>query len=581
MVNLDDFVLGYHQDTRTKCPECGDSRKKKNVKTFSITVKVDHTLYYCHHCGISGSVKRKKFYEEYMKPEKVVKIPTELNSNVETIKDFFHGRGVKLDNLDALPTMTTGTRFFGGQEQQAIGFVYGTRENPTAIKWRSIDGKNFICEGAPRSFYGIEQVQEEEDLIVVEGECDTIALASIGIPSVSCPNGAPIKVSNNRVSPEEDNKFSYVWEERERIEKAKRVILATDNDQAGEALAEEIARRVGRAKCWRVKFPEGTKDANDVLDKLGAEQTRKIFYNPEPVPLSGVYGASEYFDQVKEIYEKGHGKGESTGFASLDELFTVKEGQLTVVTGMPSSGKSELLDAIAMNLAEQKSWKFAICSWENPVAWHIAKLCEKRTRRPFFDADKSRMTEAELQEATDFINQHFCFLESRDGALSTIDSVLDRIKQAVCRLGCRGAIIDPYNYIEHEGGEEHLNISQLLTKLVSFAQAWGIHLWIVAHPAKLRAYEDGTMPIPKGQQISGSAAWHAKADLGITVHRTDTDVEVHCWKSRFKWTGRQGVAVLNYDASTGTYSDPAPTQELSSVLSNIRGREWDIDLDDL
>ena len=44
-------------------------------------------------------------------------------------------------------------------------------------------------------------------------------------------------------SPEEGNKFSYIWEERERLERCKRVILATDNDQAGEALAEEIARR--------------------------------------------------------------------------------------------------------------------------------------------------------------------------------------------------------------------------------------------------------------------------------------------------------------------------------------------------
>ena len=130
--------------------------------------------------------------------------------------------------------MTTGVRRFGGEEKEAIGFVYGARENPSAIKWRSIDGKNFICEGAPRSFYGIENLDEDaDDLIVVEGEADVIALGSLSIKAVSCPNGAPIKVSNNRVSPEEDNKFVGVWEERD--EKAKRVILAVDNDEAGEA----------------------------------------------------------------------------------------------------------------------------------------------------------------------------------------------------------------------------------------------------------------------------------------------------------------------------------------------------------
>ena len=44
--------------------------------------------------------------------------------------------------------------------------------------------------------------------------------------------------------PRGGQQVAYVWEERERIEKAKRVILAVDNDEAGEALAEELARRV-------------------------------------------------------------------------------------------------------------------------------------------------------------------------------------------------------------------------------------------------------------------------------------------------------------------------------------------------
>ena len=71
---LEEYVLGHNRDSRVKCPECGDQRKKKNQKTFSITIKPDGTLYHCHHCGLSGVVKREKFYEAYM--EKVVKIPT-------------------------------------------------------------------------------------------------------------------------------------------------------------------------------------------------------------------------------------------------------------------------------------------------------------------------------------------------------------------------------------------------------------------------------------------------------------------------------------------------------------------------
>jgi len=578
-MSLDEYVLGHTSDSRVKCPECGDQRKKKNQKTLSITIKPDHSLYHCHHCGLSGAVKRRKFYEAHM--EKVTRIPTQLNYNVEVIKDFFKGRGVHLDTLDNLPAMTTGMRHFQGEDKQAVGFIYGPRENPTAIKWRSVDGKAFSCDGAPRSFYGIENIDEDdEDLTIVEGECDVIALASVGIRAVSCPNGAPAKVSQNRVSPEEDNKFSYIWEERDRIERCKRVVLATDNDQAGEALAEEIARRVGRAKCWRVKFPEEIKDGNDAVQILGPDETHNLFDNPEPVPLSGVYGAVDYFDDVREIYANGHGRGASTGMPAVDDLFTIAEGQLSIVTGMPSSGKSEFIDQIMVNLARRDSWKFAVCSFENPPHMHIAKLAEKVTGKPFYDGLGARMTEEDLADAVEFINDHFVFLESKDGGMSTIDSVIDRTKQAVMRLGVRGLVIDPYNYIEQAGTEEHNSISYMLSKITSFAKAHGIHVWFVAHPQKMYPREDGTYAVPKGMNISGSAAWFAKADLGITIHRTEDCVEVHCWKSRFKWVGQQGVACLAYNMSNGRYEDFASPEPAIS-LSSIKGvsRDWD-DFDD-
>ena len=575
MNSLEEFVLGHNQDARTRCPDCSDARKKKNIKTFSITIKPEHALYHCHHCGLSGSFRRKKFYEAHMnEPQKVVKLPTQLNDNVDQIKEFFAGRGVTLDSLDSLPAMTTGTKIFRGEEKAAVGFVYGPRENPTAIKWRSIDGKGFTCDGAPRAFYGIEQIDDgEEELTIVEGECDVIALASVGIKAVSCPNGAPIKVSSHRIDPEEDKKFNFIWNERERLENCKKIVLATDADEAGEALAEEIARRVGRAKCWRVKFPDSVKDGNDAVEKLGAEETKRLFDNPEPVPLSGVYSASDYLDDVKNIYANGHGRGASTGFESIDELFTIAEGQLSIVTGMPSSGKSEFIDQIMINLAQRDGWKFAVCSFENPPAMHIAKLAEKITGKPFYSGIKERMSEDELGEAMSFIEDHFMFLESKDGNLSTIDSIIDRTKQAIMR-GANGLLIDPYNYIESTGGEEHSSISQMLTRITSFAKAHSIHVWFVAHPQKMYPKEDGSYSVPKGMNISGSAAWFAKADLGITVHRGEDGVEVHCWKSRFKWVGQQGMALLDYDISTGQYSQKE-IEAPRTNLSKLKGRGWD------
>lgn len=45
----------------------------------------------------------------------------------------------------------------------------------------------------------------------------------------------------------------------------------------------------------------------------------------------------------------------------------VVPGELTIITGVPNSGKSEWIDALLVNLAEQHGWSFALCSMEKKV----------------------------------------------------------------------------------------------------------------------------------------------------------------------------------------------------------------------
>jgi hypothetical protein len=53
--------------------------------------------------------------------------------------------------------------------------------------------------------------------------------------------------------------------------------------------------------------------------------------------------------------------------------------------------------------------------------------------------------------------------------------------------------------------------------------------------------------------ISGSMAWWAKADCGITIHRAKTNVEMAVWKCRYRWIGQQGETTLGYNKTTGSY----------------------------
>ena len=541
---------------RIICPACGDTRKKKNQKTMGVTINGGGKLYNCFHCGISGRIHPEKSY--------VAPIPVSIPNPIHNqyLYDFLKKRGIT-QAVAKRYNVICGKKYFNGSgELPSIGFVYGENpDEPTAIKWRATEKKCFTQEGAAQSFFGLEQLPEDlETLIIVEGELDVLAMATAGIPSVSCPNGAPMKVSVYEKDPSEDLKYHYIWSAKDLIEKTPKVVLAVYHDEPGEALSEELARRIGRAKCWQVEWPEGCKDANDVLLKHDSETLAALVADAVPVPLVGVYAANDYADSVDALYEKGHGHGVSTGWPSLDEIFTIAPGQLSVVTGLPGCGKSEFIDALMINLAKNEGWTFAVASFENPVPTHIAKLSEKITAKPFFSGATERMTKQELGEAKQFIDDHFVFLEQRDGSAISVDNLLERTREAVLRLGCRGLVIDPFNYIEQKASDkEHQSISSMLTRIASFAKAFDIHVWFVAHPAKMYPDPSGKTPPPKGMSISGSAAWFAKCDLGLTIHRSgdygDHQPEIHCWKSRFKWVGRIGMVKLNYDVPTGRFSD--------------------------
>ena len=442
-----------------------------------------------------------------------------------------------------------------------VGFPYFNPEGGVvAVKKRYTEEKKFSCEGSPSSFFGIRHIKKGDDLIIVEGEMDVLAMAEVGIKAISIPNGASMKVTEGKIDPEEDTKFKFLWSAKEYIDAAKRVIIATDMDVPGEAVAEELARRVGKEKCWRVRFPNGIKDTNELLLKEGKEAVRRVTEGAEAWPVEGLYDANHFEKSVWELFEKGIGKGESTGYVGVDEIYTVVPGQVTIVTGIPSSGKSEFIDQVMVNMATAKGWKFGICSFENEPRLHISKLISKRVGKPFFKGFHERMDEYDYRAAYTFVQEHFAFVHQDDGGLTGLDSILDRLRIAVLRYGIRGAVIDPYNFVSRDArnSSETEWISDMLTKVKAFAMGHGIHIWFVAHPTKLQRNADGRIPVPGGYDISGSAAWFAKADCGVTVHREKDDphvAQIHVWKCRFSWVGKQGQSNLIYDIATTKYRE--------------------------
>ncbi|KAJ4798700.1 toprim domain-containing protein [Rhynchospora pubera] len=567
------------------CPQClGGSTMEKSL-SLNIDTEGRSAVWKCFKakCGWSGYVqpyasdvfagtqalKMHAKVEKQKHPRKITEQKMELQPLCSELLEYFKSRGISAETLRRNLVLQKPTI-----KGPAIAFTYRRNGTLVSCKYRQTPKTFWKEANTEKIFYGLDDIANECDIIIVEGEIDKLSIEEAGFKNcVSVPDGAPPSVSNKDVPAEDqDTKYQYLWNCKEYLKSASRIILATDADGPGQALAEELARRLGKERCWRVKWPmkndeEVFKDANEVLFYSGKEALREVIENAEMYPIRGLFTFSDFSREIDKFYDGNViDLGISTGWEGLDKFYKVMPGELTVVSGVPNSGKSEWIDALMVNLNHSIGWKFVLCSMENMVRDHARKLLEKHIGKPFFDlgygANMQRMSKQELVEGKKWLNDSFYLIRCEDDVLPSVQWVLRLAKAAVMRHGVRGLVIDPYNELDHQRASNQTEteyVSQILTQIKRFAQHHSCHVWFVAHPRQLQNWNGSA---PNLYDISGSAHFINKCDNGIVIHRNHDPklgpidgVTVHVRKVRNKVIGRIGECQLTYDRVTGEYSD--------------------------
>lgn len=550
---------------RRTCPACSSTRRNSKAECCSVTIETDHLVAACHHCGASGATKLEvpafnpPQYEK-PKPRAVKQRDTGLT---EAGIAFLDSRGISLRTAQTFEVVSARAFFVQiKREEPGIGYPYFLRGKTYGSKYRCIVEKDHVVDAQLSTLFGLQNVDlsESEDMIICEGELDALSYYEAGVVNAtSVPNGANSFTKANADGTMREQ-LGFLWDAKDQIDAAKRILISADNDAVGEKLAEELARRIGKHRCWMVKYPDDCKDANDVLMKHGKERLLQCISDALPWPVEGLYEASKYFDEADDLYANGFGERVSTGLSEVDEIFSVGPGLLTVVTGIPGNGKSTFVDQVLVNLAKSKGYSTAICSFENPPAVHIGKLAQMLYQMHFFPTNLPgrRMTKEQFEAVKPFIHRHFKFMHQDDGKKATVASIIERIKTAVFRWGVQIVVIDPYNYIARDAKAESETqwIDDMLTELRLCATLYGIHIFFIAHPTKMQMNADGTYQMPKGYSISGSAAWFSKPDFGLTVHKMTEnggEVKIANWKTRYDWLGKTGEVNIAYDNTAHSY----------------------------
>lgn len=531
---------------KVPCPKCGPT--SRNRRKTDLSVDLDRGLYNCHNdgCDFHGRIGSAPDWRDwqpapvYVRPEVPVATERRLGPNA---RKFFLDRSIDPETAERLGV-------YSNPEDTAIAIPFTRAGEVVHIKYRALDTKRFwSSKDSEPVFYNLDRCERAEYVCITEGEMDVMALMSVGVSTaMSLPNGAPGPGQNA------DGKLACMASGEEIFAQAERIVIAVDNDAPGRALADELIRRLGRAKCYVAEWPEGCKDANDVLMQHGPERLAECVHRARPVPISGIIYAN---DVREDVWRNRHGRSrqgvEVEAWPTFNEHFRLGEAQLVTVTGTPSSGKSAFLQALTVNVANaDPSWTFAYFTPEQAPAedWYDQMVRLK------LGATVDRVTRQQYDEAYDWVHHHFILQAPEEPTLSNI---LDLGRVLVMRHGIKGVIIDPYTEVETPrpaGVGESEHVGNNLAKIRAFGQRHQTCMVIAAHPVKPdRLAQDK----PVGPyDISGSANWFNKSDMMISVFRHDrtllsSPVDVHIQKVRKRQFGKVGMASFGFHIESGRY----------------------------
>ena len=535
---------GIKEDAKTSiCPLCSHDRKKKTDKCAQIFW--DTGLGVCHHCNNTFQLhtyQKKTEVKNYTLP--VFKNNTDLSDKV--VK-WFEDRGVSQFTL-RLMNISEGLEWMPQNQTDVntIQFNYFKNEQLINIKYRS-GSKGFkLVKGAERIFYNLDAISISKEVIIVEGEIDALSYIECGLHNcVSVPNGSTVNTAN----------LDYLDNCIEYFENKDKIYLALDSDEAGQCTTKEMIRRFGADKCYLVDFKD-CKDANEYLVKYGKIELTNTLENAKEVPIDGVSSLKDWQPEFENYLLNGFHSGFKIGKTDFDDIFSTYTGQYIVVTGVPSSGKSDWVDEMVIGYQKQYGWKTAIASPENkPNEIHAGKIIAKLTGQ-WVKTDSQINTEW-FPKAVDWIDTNIKYIDM-DGKFE-LEEILNKAQRLVTKFGIKCLVLDPYNKIKlgraiNKNVNEYTN--EYLLLIDEFARKNDVLVILVAHPVKMKR-ENGIMQEPTFYDIKGGGEFYDMSPHGLLVARdyVNNCTMVKVLKVKFSHLGKnQEHRFFNWNEKSGRYS---------------------------
>lgn len=369
----------------------------------------------------------------------------------------------------------------------------------TGIKPRA-DGKKDTWTTPPYyTLWGWWTVKpSDRAIIITEGEYDAMSLHQLdpGMPVLSVPAGS--------------SNLTWIENDYDALQRFERIYICTDMDDAGEACAKEMAKRLGLARCFRLPIPQPYKDANDALKSedeavldVGTWFQRSTTYDPPTLRGTGAFR-----DDVKNRLRREKREDEKNTFVFPDIPFQIRDGECTLLTGYPGHGKSELAYQI-LSHEMASGHRVCVASFEiQPDEMIVNFATQLLGKKP---------TEDEVDRAIDWLDGRLWFVSPKDDdqKQNAATDLFADFRYAAQRFTCTRFLIDSLMFVCKKDDYEGQDVIAKKCRDFSRKDHPDSHVILLAHAA----IKKGEEKVPHASDVLGSAGILAPFNNGLTVWR--------------------------------------------------------------
>ena len=489
------------------------------------------------------------------------------NDSRKEVEDYLKLRKISKETLDYCDVQQD-------DGQNIVFNFYDSNDVLTLVKYRPAkriehgETKTWCQVGTGHKplLFNMNRIDTTKPLLINEGEIDCLASIESGYTnSVSIPLGA--------------GNTKWIEENFEWLEQFDKIIVWSDNDDAGMKMRKEVCSRLGTWRTLYVDLPKtledkngkeiSVKDTNEVLFFFGKEKVIDFIENAQEFPIEGIIDLSSVED-----FDLEAAPGLYTGLKGIDNIvYKFLLGSVLLVTGRRGSGKSSLINQLFICEPLNQGHDVFVYSGELSGAvvksWIELSMAgrEKVQMKDSFVHIIDSQARKEMREW--YENRIWLYDKSSNRA----DDILEKAVAVIRKYGVKIILIDNLMTIDIDADTQTLNQKQkeFIVRLNQMALLYGVLIVLITHPRKFQTGADLS-----GDDISGASEMTNLAQYLMSVRRfgakekagekrfngqgwktppIDFDTEISILKNRY--TGKLGRVNAYFDYfSYRFYSTP-------------------------